>query len=309
MKKLIDKIKRIRQKNKEKMQDINYVTKLFKRSQTELLIAVLVCLGLYFFNYSYTMLKVKVVTDYLYTDTLEGMARNHLNESLSLRNFDYLTIALYSESLEKEDKYFKLFKAGEYGEELREMRAAKDRTTVRKTENGTGVISFDLFAGSAIRKIKKEADVIKDCDKIIIDLRNNPGGLVNSAKSLSNMFLDGGKVIYTAENRRGEKTVKSSGKAVLKPKKIIILQNGGTASAAELFIMSLKENLDNVTVIGEQSYGKGIGQSEFMLPDRYAFKYTSVRMKTPSGGSINGVGITPDIEYTGDDIMAFAEEQ
>ena len=200
-----------------------------------------------------------------------------------------------------------MFKAGEYKLELDDMRAAKNNTKVYKTANGSGVIKFDLFAGSAINEIKKNIGEIKDCDRIIIDLRDNPGGLVNSAKKFANMFLDGGNVIYTAESRSKSKTVKSSGKAILRPQKIIILQNEGTASAAELFTNALKENLNNVVIIGEQSYGKGIGQSEYMLPDRYAFKYTSVRMKTPKGNSINGVGISPDIEYKGKDIMQLAE--
>ncbi len=306
MKKILLKIKALFQKNKAKMQDPNYVTKLYKRSQAELLIAVFAFLTLYFFNYGYTMLKVKLVNNYIYTQTLDNEAKEHLGEKLSLGNFDYLTIGLYQEKLVKEDPYFHLFAAGTYKNEVKDFKNAH-KTTEILAEGKTGTVSFNIFADSAINKIKKEKDKLTNCDKIIIDLRNNTGGDVKSAVELADMFLDKGKVVYGMESKKKYKTIKSRGSAVLTPQKIIILQNKWTASSAELFIMALKENLDNVTVVGTTSYGKGVAQSEYPLPGGYAFKFTSARLKTPSGGSIHGTGIKPDITYDKDDILEYAK--
>ena len=307
MKKLINKIKAAVKKQEEKMQDIEYVNRLYKRSQYEILAIFIAFAALLYFNYNYTVFKLKTSTEYIYTDTLESLSKEHVGKPFSLKNFDELTIGLYSDKLKTEDKYFQLYKMGEFGAELKEMNSIGNATKVEKEETGPGVISFTLFSSKALKNVRKDMDTLKQCDSIIIDLRGNTGGMVNTAKAFASMFLDKGDVIYSYATKHKYHTVKNNKDPVLSPKKIIILQDEWTASASELFIMSLKENLDNVVVIGTRSYGKGIGQNEYFLADGYAFKFTAMKLFTPSGANINGKGITPDIEYDKDDILEYAK--
>ena len=303
------KIKEFLEKQDEKMQDTEYVKKLYKRSQRELLAVFLLFAAVFYFNYNYIAFKIKLASEFIYTRSLDKLAQEHLDKDFSWRDMDALTIAVYGEKLKEDDKYFQLFKRGEFKGELEEMENLGGGTKVEKTADGKGVINFTLFTPRAFKNLKNDMDTLKTCDTIIIDLRGNTGGLVSTAEKFASLFLDKGDIIYSCEEKNKTKTVKNKKEPLLAPSKIIILQDEWTASASEIFIMALKENLDNVTVIGTKSYGKGVGQNEYFLADGYAFKFTAMRLLTPSGGSINGKGIVPDIEYDGEDILSFAKEQ
>lgn len=302
LKKFIDHIS-----GKDRMDDINFVKKLYKRSQYELLVLFLLLAAVVGGNYSYLLFKLKMSTDHIYTEQVNKISQKHLNEPASFTNFDLMTIGLYSEKLEKEDKYFKLYKSGEYSDELEEMEDIGAMSDTSETETGAGFISFRLFTPSAVKSVKKHINELKKYDTLIIDLRDNTGGMLTSARQMSEIFLDKGKTIYSSETRSGTKTVKTKNAASLRPQKIIILQNEWTASASELFISALKENMDNVTTVGTKSYGKGLGQNEYRLAGGYAFKLTAMRLLTPNGNCIDGKGLEPDIEYTGKDIISFAD--
>ena len=302
------KIKEYIKKQDERMQDPEYVKKLYKRSQYEILAIFILFTLLFYFNYNYTVFKIKTSTEYIYGDTLEALSQKHLNKPFSIRDFDALTIGVYSESLKKEDKYFQLFKRGEFSGELKDMENIGKDTRVEKDENGNGLITFTLFTSAAMKNIKRNIKTLDGCDKIIIDLRGNTGGMVGTAEKMASLFIGKGDTIYSYATKKKYRIVKNKKDPVLSPKSIIILQDKYTASASELFIMALKENLDNVTVIGTQSYGKGIGQNEYYLADGYAFKFTAMKMFTPSGASINGTGIAPDIKYDKEDMLEYAKK-
>ncbi len=297
------KIREYLKKQEEKMNDIEYVKRLYGRAQLEMLAVFIAFAALLYFNYNYTVFKLKMSTEYIYTQTLESLAQKHTGKPFSIKDFDELTIGMYGEQLKNEDKYFQLYKGGEFKGELKEMENIGGDTRVDK-----GVVSFTLFTPKALKNVKKDIETLKACDSIIIDLRGNTGGMVSTAEKFASMFLDKGDTIYSYATKKKYRTVKNKKDPVLSPKKIIVLQDKWTASAAELFIMSLKENLDNVTVVGTQSYGKGIGQNEYFLARGYALKFTAMKLFTPSGASINGTGITPDIEYEGDDIIEYAKK-
>ncbi|MBQ9519261.1 MAG: hypothetical protein IJR59_05145 [Firmicutes bacterium] len=307
MKKLsfMQKIKEYFKKQDKKMQDIEYVKKLYNRAQGEILAVFIALCALLYFNYNYTVFKLKMSTEYIYTDTLEALSQKHVGKPFSIKNFDGMTIGMYGETLKDEDKYFQLFKSGEFTGELSEMEDIGGDTSVQKSENGCGTINFTLFTPSAFKNVKKQLDTLKTCNTIVIDLRQNTGGMVNTAKKFASLFLDKDDTVYSYATKKKYRTVKNKKDPVLSPDRIIILQDEMTASASELFIMALKENLDNVTVVGTTSYGKGIGQNEYFLADGYAFKFTAIKLFTPSGASINGKGITPDLEYSGDELDNF----
>lgn len=161
------------------------------------------------------------------------------------------------------------------------------------------VISFTekTFDGleSAIKKIKAEvpADKLKG---YVLDLRLNPGGLLDQAINVSDAFLDRGEVVST-RGRNAEETRRfNAGPGDLTDgKPVIVLVNGGSASASEIVAGALQD-LKRATVVGTRSFGKGSVQTIIPLGDAGALRLTTALYYTPSGKSIQGTGIEPDIK-------------
>lgn len=133
-------------------------------------------------------------------------------------------------------------------------------------------------------------------DGIVLDLRNNPGGLLNRTVDIAGWFLEKGKVVLTEQNKDLEKTnYKSDGPASFANTPVVILINEGTASSAEILTGALKDNR-GILVVGETSFGKGLVQRVVTLDDGSALKVTTAKWYTPNGELIQDVGIKPDIE-------------
>jgi carboxyl-terminal processing protease len=134
---------------------------------------------------------------------------------------------------------------------------------------------------------------------LILDLRNNPGGLLNSAVAVSDLFLDSG-IIVTAKGRTAESrfTREAHEGDVLDGASIVVLVNGGSASASEIVAGALQDH-DRATIIGTTTFGKGLVQTVMPLSKGRAVKLTTSRYFTPSGDSIHGIGVTPDIIVAG----------
>ena len=148
-------------------------------------------------------------------------------------------------------------------------------------------------------------DITKEpVTSLILDLRNNPGGLLNSAVEVSGQFLAPGKVVVFIKGRSGEKTeyrTESEGtaeageeKTKLKTMPMIVLVNQGSASASEIVAGALKD-WNRAVVLGVQTFGKGSVQSVIPLSDGSGLRLTTARYYTPKGISIQSTGITPDI--------------
>lgn len=149
------------------------------------------------------------------------------------------------------------------------------------------------------------ADITREpVTSLILDLRNNPGGLLNSAVEVSGQFLPSGKVVVFIKGRSGEKTeyrTESEGpaeaggeKTKLKTMPMIVLVNQGSASASEIVAGALKD-WNRAVVLGVQTFGKGSVQSVIPLSDGSGLRLTTARYYTPKGISIQSTGITPDI--------------
>jgi len=151
--------------------------------------------------------------------------------------------------------------------------------------------------------IEKEGKI----DKLVIDLRNNGGGYVDLAMNLSSLFVPKNSTIVKIEYPNGQKNtyINHREPAYQNIKKINLIQNDGTASASEMFILALKDNLptSQVDVIGSKSYGKGIMQNVMENKDGSVIRYTSARTLSPKDYSIHGVGIEPTIEMKIQDEM------
>ncbi|UXF00145.1 peptidase S41 [Fervidobacterium riparium] len=145
----------------------------------------------------------------------------------------------------------------------------------------------------ALRKIYDQK-----ADALIIDLRNNPGGLLDVAIKVSNMFLDSGKVIVSVKDRDGKITDRYISQGNNYPKiPVVVLVNNGSASASEIVAAAIKENNRGV-LIGEKTFGKGSVQRGFPLSNGGTVFLTIAHYITPSGKDIHKIGIEPNIKVT-----------
>lgn len=190
------------------------------------------------------------------------------------------------------------------GEETKEVELAKDVIELKSVygyqsavgDEKVGVLSITTFAKNTPSQFKEEYEKLKKdgVTSLIIDVRNNSGGYLSSANTVASLFLNKGDVIYQKESDGEiEKFLSETGKEIDMP--VVILTNVGTASAAEVFVAALKENL-NVSVVGNRTYGKGTVQKMHSIASTGAYvKYTVQVWLTPSGVSIDGVGIEPTV--------------
>lgn len=161
-----------------------------------------------------------------------------------------------------------------------------------------GESTFSEF-GQALKNIKEKKSKI-----LILDLRNNPGGYLETSVEIGSKMLPKGSVVVIEEDKGGKKEeLKAIGGDELSQIKTIVLINEGSASASEILAGSLRENRENVTLVGKKSYGKGSVQELVSLSQGTAMKVTVAKWLTPKGNQINEKGISPDVEVelTNDD--------
>ena len=172
------------------------------------------------------------------------------------------------------------------------------------------VTRFDEDTGKMVTRFTNDFEK-KGVKKVILDLRGNGGGYVSSAQELLSLWIDKEPVLLQKSKYRGDSTTEAySGKAILKDMKTIVLVNGSTASASEIVAGALQD-YEKATIVGETTYGKGVVQELFNLSDGGLLKVTTASWYTPKERSINGTGITPDVEVerSYEDINAMKDPQ
>ena len=156
--------------------------------------------------------------------------------------------------------------------------------------------SFNENSGKQIEREIKKLEKNKDVKSYILDLRNNPGGLLSQAIKISDFFLDNGEIVSTKSRKPSENRKWFAKKGDLtKGKVLIVLINYGSASASEIVAGALKDH-KRAILLGENSYGKGSVQSIIPLKNDGAIRLTVAKYYLPSGKSISEVGVSPDIE-------------
>lgn len=180
-------------------------------------------------------------------------------------------------------------------------------------KDGLCIITLSRFGEDTSKLTLQAANECKAANVrgVVLDMRGNPGGLLDSAVKVSSLWLQSGKTILL-EKRGGkvEKTLKASGTPVLKGIKTVVLINGGSASASEIIAGALRDN-GAATLIGEKSYGKGSVQQIMQLQGGGTLKVTIARWFTPNDKNIDKEGIKPDTEVklTEEDIKASRDPQ
>lgn len=164
---------------------------------------------------------------------------------------------------------------------------------------GFGYIRISSFQRNTTRELKQHIKDLHKEDKLlglILDLRNNPGGLLEQAVSVSDLFLNEGLIVYTRGRKRDQDlTFEARPNVALESNPLVILVNEGTASASEIVAGAIQDHHRGV-IVGTKTFGKGSVQSIIPLSDGAGLKMTTAHYYTPSGRSIQATGIIPDIE-------------
>ena len=192
---------------------------------------------------------------------------------------------------------------------LRRKDGSEEEVSIeRDTISVEAVASERLAAGRIlyIRISRFDSDVTHELDQIllgggfeftdgiILDLRNNPGGLLNAAIDVSRRFVDDGVIVITKGRVAGEQTYPALGNRIPNLP-LVVLVNGGTASAAEIAAAAIRDHEMGI-LIGERTFGKGVIQRMIKFADGSALKLTTGEYVTPLGDTVQGMGLVPDIE-------------
>jgi len=171
--------------------------------------------------------------------------------------------------------------------------------TAKVIDNNIGYFRLTSFNENSGQQLKNKIDEIKaenGINRYILDLRNNPGGLLSQAVKISDFFLDDGEIVSTrGRNKRENRKWFAKKGDQIDGKPLIVLINYGSASASEIVAGALKDH-KRAILIGEKSYGKGSVQSIIPLKNKGAIRLTVSKYYLPSGKSISEVGVIPDFE-------------
>lgn len=184
-----------------------------------------------------------------------------------------------------------------------DVNVERDRITLnpvsaelREVENlpRLGYLRLGQFNGNAAEELRESLQDLenKGADAYILDLRNNPGGLLQAGIEIARMWLNDGTVVYTVNRQGSLGSYDANGKAITQDP-LVVLVNKGTASASEILAGALQDN-GRAKLVGETTFGKGLIQSLFDLPDGAGLAVTIAKYETPNHHDINKLGITPD---------------
>ncbi|MBO1061525.1 MAG: PDZ domain-containing protein [Aphanizomenon flos-aquae CP01] len=192
---------------------------------------------------------------------------------------------------------------GREGEKDIEVILVRDRITLnpvvsdlRLSSQGDkiGYLRLSQFNANAVTELAQAISILekKGASAYILDLRNNPGGLLQSGIEISRLWLESGTIVYTANRQGIQGTYEAFGPALTKDP-LVILVNQGTASASEILAGALQDN-HRGQLVGETTFGKGLIQSLFELSDGSGLAVTIAKYETPNHRDINKLGIKPD---------------
>lgn len=222
-----------------------------------------------------------------------------------IRGPEGTTVKLLIKRKGEEPKYYTITRANI---ELKSVSIKAPK--IGKVDDNLGYIRLSSFISkNAAIEFQQALDKMQSKDGIIIDLRSNPGGLLTNAIYIADMFLSS-KVIVSTVDRDGYKETQNSLYKVITNQPVVVLINGGSASASEILAGALKDN-KRAIIVGKKSFGKGLVQEINKLPDGSAVHITIQKYLTPNGTDIHKKGIEPDyvVDLTAEDIKAKKDPQ
>lgn len=170
-----------------------------------------------------------------------------------------------------------------------------ESSVLKKPAGSIGVVALNQFGDDSITEIKKAiANMPDNLKGFVLDLRFNGGGYLDGAEDLVSMFLKEGKVVTVVRRDASPEEHSVTGQTLLPDIPLVVLINGGSASASEITAGALKDN-GRATLVGTQSFGKGTVQEIIDLPGGSSLRVTTAKWLTPSGHDLGHQGITPDI--------------
>lgn len=219
-------------------------------------------------------------------DSLRGLS---LYESVSLIRGEAGSIVVLTILREGEAEPIKI--------EVKRAKIEIEVVEARMLEDNIGYVALSEFSSGASRKLLAAIETLQEqgAEKLILDLRNNPGGLLTESVAVSSLFLN--EEVVLLEKRKGlaeERVYNATGINPLPDLPLVVLLNRGSASASEIVAGAMKDH-SRATIIGEQSFGKGTVQLPHTLRDGSELRVTIAEWFTPSGGAIRDVGVVPNI--------------
>lgn len=194
-----------------------------------------------------------------------------------------------------------IFREGE--KETRDIVIRRDTINVKSVKlewkGDVAVLKINQFGEETVKEFAAAAGEmrVRKVRGIVLDLRNNPGGLLDAAVDIGSFMIPKGKaVVLEEDSQKNRDSLLTRGGDLFSDIPTAVLINEGSASASEILAAALRENRDNVTLIGKKSFGKGSVQELVPVSKETSLKVTVARWLTPSGKQINKEGITPDIE-------------
>lgn len=194
-----------------------------------------------------------------------------------------------------------IFRSGE--EETRDVIIKRGLILVKSVrfemKDDVAYIRVNRFGDDTEAGFKDAVKQLRDkkAERLVIDMRNNPGGFLDTAVEMASLMLPAGQIVVMEEDGSGKRIeLKARGGDVLSSLPTVILINEGSASASEILAGALRENRDNVRLVGKKSFGKGSVQELVSVTKETAVKITIARWLTPKGNQIHNVGIAPDVE-------------
>ena len=222
--------------------------------------------------------------------SVKGMSLSDAIQHMRGKPNTPITLTIVREGVQKPFK-IKLMR------EVIQVRSVKSRLL----EPGYGYLRITQFQAKTAQNLQEALQNLEQENKaplkgLILDLRNNPGGVLNGAVDVADTFLDDGVVVQTKGRSDGaDQTFKATPGDLLKGAPLLVLVNGGSASASEIVAGALQDHR-RALVLGERTFGKGSVQTILPLGNGTAVKLTTARYYTPNGRSIQAEGIVPDIE-------------
>lgn len=211
---------------------------------------------------------------------------------------DFNTIADYIKGEEGTTVNLEVERNGERIKfEIKREKINTNPITIEMLENNIGYLKLPSFDEDTSKDFEEKVKELQSqgAQSLVIDLRNNGGGIVSEATDIADMLLDKGQTIISTVDKDDKKEITYSKKAPIFTMPITVLVNENSASASEILACSLKDN-ERAKIIGTKTYGKGIIQTLLSLTDGSGLKITTEEYYTPKGTTIHKVGIDPDEE-------------